>query len=69
MTFVTPLMFTSMTRENSSAGTFQSGALRLIVAALFTRRSGGPPWRTSAAHTCTSSSRLTSTTAKPFGGG
>ena len=45
MTLTTPLMFTSITRENSSAGTFQSGALRLIVAALFTSRSGGPPWK------------------------
>ncbi|MGA2621618.1 MAG: hypothetical protein ABSF26_28795 [Thermoguttaceae bacterium] len=34
MTFTTPLIFTSTTQENSSAGTSQSGALRLIVAAL-----------------------------------
>jgi hypothetical protein len=49
-------MFTSMTCENSSAGTFQSGALRLIVAALFTSRSGWPLESTPAAQACTSSS-------------
>ena len=69
MTFATPLTFTSTTWANSSAGTFQSGALRLIAPALFTNRSGGPPGRTSAAHACTSSSRLTSTIVKPLGGG
>lgn len=65
----TPLTFTSITRENSSAGTFQSGALRLIVAALFTSRSGGPPLRTLFAHALTSKSWVTSTTLKPLGDG
>src|SRR5512135_2835154 len=35
-TWATPLTFTSMIRSNSSAGTSQSGALRLISAALLT---------------------------------
>ena len=38
-----PLMFTSMTRANSSGGTSHSAALRLTTAALFSSRSGGPP--------------------------
>ena len=58
-TLATPLMLTSIIRENSSTGTFQSSEFRLIMAALFTSRSGGPPERTSAAQTRMSSSRLT----------
>ena len=41
-TLATPLMFTSMRRSNSSAGTSQVGALWLIRAALLISRSGAP---------------------------
>jgi hypothetical protein len=56
-------MFTSITRENSSVGTFHNGAFSVITAALLTNKSGGPESAsTRAAHDFTSLSALTSTT-------
>src|SRR5882672_5853109 len=42
ITFATPLMLISTTSENSWAPTFHKGALRLMMAALFSSKSGGP---------------------------
>src|SRR6266536_4167974 len=42
VTFATPLMLVSITRDNSSTGTVHKVALRLIIPALFRSRSGAP---------------------------
>src|SRR5262245_1199549 len=64
-----PLIFTSMTRENSSSGTFHSGALAFTTAALFSSKSGGPPSASTAfAHRPTAASSATSTASNRCGG-
>jgi hypothetical protein len=68
--FATPLMFTSITSENSCDGTFQSGALRLMSAALLRNKSGAAcEDKILFAQDWTCESSATSTTEKSFDAG
>src|SRR5882757_2578707 len=70
MTFAVPLTLMSIRRENSSAGTFQSGAGLFITPALLSKKSGAPSGpNTFSAHISTLFGSATSTTAKLCGAG
>ncbi len=67
--FMSIMLVTRNRSKSLHSGTSIGLPLRLIVAALFTSRSGGPSGRISAAHARTAPSSVTSTTEKPFGCG